>query len=133
MWLNFARHCRFFFQFDVLFYVIDVMKATLWWIFAQCLVELMAAIIPDFSNVPTRAYLQLFYTFFNQWHWSYLAAKFKINLTNRFNFNHPFLPSCVRILASNTFFYMITIVIRSFDNEKGMLLASFMYKWAWVR
>jgi len=31
------------------------------------------------------------------------------------------------------FFYTIKIVIRSFDNEKGMLPASFMYKWACVR
>jgi len=106
MWFNFARHRRIFFQLDVLFYVIyvmKVMKATLWWIFVQRLVELMHAIIPNFSNVPTRAgYLQLFYTSFNLWHWSYLAGKFKINLTNRFNLHHPF--DFIRILASSTLF-----------------------------
>jgi hypothetical protein len=38
------------------------MKATLWGIFVQHLVELVHAMIPDFSNVPTWAgYLQLFY------------------------------------------------------------------------
>jgi len=101
----------FFFQFDVLFYVIYVMKAsTLWWIFVQHLVELVHAIIPDFSNVLTRTgYLQLFYTSFNLSHWSYLAGKFKINFTNRFNLHHPFLPSCIRNLASSTLFTQLKL------------------------
>jgi len=43
--------------------------------------------------------------------------------------NGSFLPNCIRISASNTLFFKIKIVFRSFDNEEGMLLASFMNKW----